>query len=60
MEKYKLLRDGQIVGYERTLQGVTERSYDNQTFVPNLEIPYDEKKAFLEFNDDTLVEVYET
>lgn len=59
MTKNKLLRDGQIVGYERIRPLLTERSYDNQRWVPDLEIPYTEKKQFLNFDEDTLAEVYE-
>jgi hypothetical protein len=57
--KYKLVRDGQIVGYKRTIAGVTEYSYQNETWVPTLSVPYDEAKAFISYDSTNLVEVYE-
>lgn len=59
MQKYKLLRDGQIVGYERINGDITERSYENQVWVKDLDIPHDNKKAFLSFDTEHLIEVYE-
>lgn len=55
MTKYKLLRDGQIVGYSRSNGTV---SYDNQVWFTG-EIPNDVQKEFLNFDSEELVEVYE-
>jgi len=54
MTKAKLLRDGQIVGYSRS-NGTY--SYDNQDWSAP-EIPHDEEKAFIEFDQDNLIEIY--
>ena len=63
MQKFKLLRDGQIVGYLRQepIEGsdsINLYSYDNQDWFGSI-IPYSDKKAFIKFDQDNLVEVYE-
>lgn len=55
MQKKKLLRDSQIVGYSRSNGTV---SYDNQHWFVG-EIPHNEEKQFLNFDESELVEIYE-
>ncbi len=55
MTKKKLLRDGVIVGYSRS-NGLM--SYDNQEWFIG-DIPHDNEKQFLNFDEDELVEIYE-
>jgi hypothetical protein len=59
MTKKKLLRDGMLVGFERSNGTVIWRSYDNFIWTENLVIPYDDEKDFLNFDQDNLVEIYE-
>lgn len=58
MQKYKLLRDNQIVGYKRVNGDNVLYSYDNQTWFISA-FPYDEEKQFLSFDSDELLEIYE-
>jgi len=57
MEKYRLIRDGQIVGFKRVNGDVVEYSYENaHWFVGN--IPCDSAQTFVEFDNTNLVEIY--
>lgn len=58
MEKFRLIRDGQIVGYKLVDGTVTQYSYEGRDWFAQ-GFPYSQEQPLLGYDSDNLVEVYE-
>ncbi len=57
MQKYRLVRNGQIVGY-KLVDKETQYSYEGRDWFIS-SFPYDQEQVLLGYDSDNLTEVYE-